>query len=96
MECEEGDELYAGDPIPSTSERTEKRSKGGKVAIAMLKGVATLASFGLGGIYFGVMAAKRRRERQAILAKCPYESFTCANCQTQQFYSKDELRYKCG
>lgn len=96
-EGEPADDLYAGDLIVSSKTTPKlKRSKGSKVAFAVLKGVATVVSLGVGGIYLRQQAAKKRRKKQAQEAQNPHESFTCSSCCKNQRYSDSELRYMCG
>lgn len=93
-----GEELYVGDMLPQLEDDSEKstRSRSGRVMMAMLKGAAAVATLGLGGIYFSVKAARKRRRLEELRSQHPYESFTCANCQSRQYYSVNELRYICG
>ncbi|XP_067935107.1 uncharacterized protein [Watersipora subatra] len=93
---EDSEEIYVGDSVPPVELEIDKRSKGSRFAINVLKGAATLATAGLGGLYFHAQAKKKKRERQALLAENPFENFVCGGCNTRQFYSENELRYKCG
>jgi len=90
----DSEELYVGELLEPQSK--PKKLTGKKVALAMLKGAAAVASLGLGGIYFGAQAVKRRRRRQEMMAQNPLESFICSNCQKAQIYCKSEVRFKCG
>lgn len=83
-------------PSPINEHDKSKKSRGSKLAIGMLKGVAVVATLGIGGLYLGYQAAKRKQHREKLIAENPLESFTCDSCSTLQKYSDNELRYKCG
>ena len=90
------EDMFVGEPLPPPICTSDKRPRTVKMTEALLKGAASVATLGLGAIYFGVMASKKRRERRIEMDKNPFESFKCANCDKRQYYSKNALRYKCG
>ena len=92
-----GDALYMGELLPTgVTEQQVKRSKHAKLALNVLKGVAAVATLGIGGLYLSRQAAKKKKRREEQIAQDPNESFNCSACLKNQKYADSELRFKCG